>query len=87
MNEDQELSLRLKQMVDQLTQHQQVAAMRGRMIVSMFSEGLQIVLQAARAGDPGAQSDLKVLRDLLQSVDDSGNEPRARITVVRRPEN
>lgn len=84
MNEDQELGLRLRQLVDENNLFRQVAAMRGRMMASMFSEGLQFLLAAARSGDPGAQSDLKVLRQLLAQVEASNEDARSQIAVIKR---
>ena len=61
-------------------------AMRGRMQIGILSEGLQVLLLSARAGDAGAQQDLKTLRILLQQVLDSGQDAASRIAVIRRSE-
>jgi hypothetical protein len=84
MNSDQELRLQIAQLTNELNMYRQIAANRGRMFASMFSEGLQVLLAGARGGDPGCQTDLKILRELLQDVDRSGDDPSAKIAIVRR---
>jgi hypothetical protein len=82
---DQE-RLAMAQLQQRNQQLEQVCAMRGRVAIGTFSEGLQALLLGARGGDPGAQQDLRVLRDLLGQVAESADDPKSRITVVRRPD-
>jgi len=86
MNQDQELKTMIAQLAERNALLERMNGMRGRIAVGVFSEGLQVLLLAARGGDAGAQSDLKTLRDLLQQVLDT-SDVASRITVVRRPEN
>ena len=58
--------------------------MRGRIAVGTLTEGLSALILQAHTGDAGAQQDLRLLRDFLQQVLDSENDPRSRITVVRQ---
>ena len=75
---------KITQLEQRNLQLEQINMVRGRVAIGTLSEGLQALLLQARAGDAGAQQDLRILRDLLRQVTDSEDDPRSRITVVRQ---
>ena len=93
MNSEQDLKLAMTQVAERNARLEQMNAMRGRMQVGILSEGLQVLLLTARAGDQGAQTDLRTLRDLLQQVLDTsdvvpgveGAAVEARMVLHRSP--
>lgn len=75
---------KIAQLEQRNLQLEQINMVRGRVAIGTLSEGLQALLLQARTGDAGAQQDLRILRDLLRQVADSGDDARSRITVVRQ---
>lgn len=54
---------------------------RCRVTAGQAIDGLQVMVMAAKAGDPGAMTDLENTRNVLRAI--LSDDPRSRIAVVR----
>lgn len=68
-----------------LAQRDQIDALQGRVFLGLVGDGLRVLVAAAQAGDPVAQTELRNLRNVLREILDSGDDVHTRIAVVRSP--